>query len=90
MDLRTIRTRVLWLNLALALAVMPLAAGCAITTTRIPTPTVVSTVTATPHPAPTPVSAWLAPPPTDCQIVAAPHRMTLSATFGAASPRATW
>jgi hypothetical protein len=82
MDLRATRTRVLWLHLALALAVMPLATGCATTTARIPTPTMVPTVTATPHPAPTPVSALLAPPPTDCQTIAAPHHMTLSADFG--------
>jgi hypothetical protein len=61
---------------------MVLATGCATTTAGTPTPTVVATATPTPHPAPTPVSGLLAPPPTDCQAVTAPQRMTLSAEFG--------
>jgi hypothetical protein len=75
-----------WLNLALVLAVVALATGCATTTahvTHTPTVTVVSTSTLPPQPAPTPVWGLLAPPPSDCQAVAAPHRMTLSADFGA-------
>lgn len=84
MDLRTTRRNASWLNLALVLAVLVLATGCGSSVAARPTPTLIPTVTPTPtpHPAPTPVSGLLAPPPTDCQAVATPHTMTLSADFG--------
>lgn len=82
MDLHTTRRNALWLSLALALAVLVLVTGCGSSVAARPTPTLIPTVTPTPHPVPTPVSGLLAPPPTDCQAVAAPHRMALSADFG--------
>ncbi|MDE3230456.1 MAG: hypothetical protein KGO05_11290 [Chloroflexota bacterium] len=71
-----------WLRLALALTTLALLAGCANTTAVSHPPTETPTATETPQSGPAPVSGLLAPPPTDCQAVAEPHRMTLSADFG--------
>lgn len=82
MDVHTTRGNAGRLIGPLLLAVLVLAAGCSSNVVARPTPTSQPTVTPTPHLAPTPVTELLAPPPADCQSVAAPHTMTLADDFG--------
>ena len=80
MNILTTRRSAFWL----ILAVLVVATGCSGSVVARPTPTPAPTVTPTlaSHLGPTAVSGLLAPPPRDCQGVAAPHTMTLPDDFG--------